>query len=72
MISYLMNVRLIFGAKIVTFCIIHIENRKRFLKNHPPRVPTNSFARKCVLICLQNICEKLVGARGDDIPQPKI
>ena len=50
------NVRLNFGAKMVTFCIIHIGNRKILLKHHssppppPPRVPTNPFARKCVLI----------------------
>ena len=46
-----MNVRLYFGAKMITFCIIHIGNRKIFLKHHsPPQVPTNPFARKCVLI----------------------
>ena len=51
-----MNVRLYFGAKMVTFCIIHIGNQNLFLKHHsprplpPPRVPTNPFARKCVLI----------------------
>ena len=38
-----MNVRLYFG-------IGNIGNRKIFLKHHPPRVPTNSFARKCVPI----------------------
>ena len=31
-----MNVRLYFGAKMITFCIIHIENRKIFSKHHPP------------------------------------
>ena len=30
------NVRLYFGAKMVTFCIIHIGNRKILLKHHPP------------------------------------
>ena len=45
-----MNVRLYFGAKMVTFCIIHIGNRKLFLKHHSPRVPTNPFALKCVPI----------------------
>ena len=45
-----MNVRLYFGAKMVSFCIIHIGNRKIFLKHHSPRVPTNPFARKCVPI----------------------
>ena len=46
------NVRLYFGAaKMVTFCIIHIENKKIFLPPPPPpRVPTNPFARKCVFI----------------------
>ena len=34
---------------MVTFCIIHIGNIKLFLKHHP-RVPTNPFASKCVLI----------------------
>ena len=29
-----MNVRLYFGAKIVTFCIRHIGNRKILLKHH--------------------------------------
>ena len=50
LISISTNVRLYFGAKMVTFCIIHIGNSKIFLKHHPPRVPTNPFARKCVLI----------------------
>ena len=42
---------------MVTFCIIHIGNRKIFLKHHPspPLVPTNP---------LHNICEKLVGTGG--------
>ena len=31
-----MNVRLYYGAKMVTFCIIHIGNRKIFLKHHSP------------------------------------
>ena len=35
---------------MVTFCIIHIGNRKIFLKHHSHRVPTDPFARKCVLI----------------------
>ena len=48
--SIFMNVQLYFGAKMVTFCIIHKGNRKIFLKHHPPQVPTNHFARKCVLI----------------------
>ena len=43
-----MNVRLYFGAKMVTFCIIHIGNRKIFLCSH----------------ILHNICEKLAGTRG--------
>ena len=30
------NVRLYFGAKVVTFCIIHIGNRKIFSKYHLP------------------------------------
>ena len=30
------NVQLYFGAKMVTFCIIHIGNRKIFLKHHSP------------------------------------
>ena len=30
------NVLLYFGAKMVTFCIIHIGNRKIFLKHPPP------------------------------------
>ena len=58
--------RLIFVAKMVTFYIIHIGNRKIFLKHHsppPPRVSTNPFARTCVLI-FYNICEKLVGTPG--------
>ena len=33
------NVRLYFGAKMVTFCIIHIGNRKIFLKHHSPPSP---------------------------------
>ena len=54
---------------MVTFCIIHIGNRKIFLIHHspppppPPRVPTNPFARVFVHI-LHNTCEKLVGTRG--------
>ena len=57
---YLMILHLIFyfhectaflGAKMVTFCIIHIGYRKIILKHHPPpQVPTNPFAHKCVLI----------------------
>ena len=35
---------------MVTFCIIHIGNRKIFLKHHSPQVPTNPFTRECVLI----------------------
>ena len=58
-----MNVRLYFGAKMVTFCIIHIGNRKIFLKHHSPRVPTKPLAPKCVLI-FNNICEQLAGTRG--------
>ena len=34
-----MNVRLYFGAKMVHFCIIHIGNRKIFLKHHSPPPP---------------------------------
>ena len=37
------NVRLYFGAKMVTFCIIHIGNRKIFLKHHSPPSPNYSF-----------------------------
>ena len=33
------NVRLYFAAKMVTFCIIHIGNRKIFLKHHSPPSP---------------------------------
>ena len=33
------NVRLYFGAKMITFCIIHIGNRKIFLKHHSPPSP---------------------------------
>ena len=33
------NVRLYFGAKMVTFCIKHIGNRKIFLKHHSPPSP---------------------------------
>ena len=33
LISISMNVRLYFGAKVITFCIIHIGNRKIFLKH---------------------------------------
>ena len=33
------NVRIYFGARMVTFCIIHIGNRKIFLKHHPPPEP---------------------------------
>ena len=35
---------------MVTFCIIHKGNRNIVLKHHSPRVPSNPFARKCVLI----------------------
>ena len=46
-----MNVWLYFGAKMVTFCIMHIGKRKKkIFKTSFPRVPTNPFARKCVLI----------------------
>ena len=31
-----MNVLLYFGAKMVTFCIIHIRNRKNIFKTSPP------------------------------------
>ena len=66
-----MNVRLYFGAKMVTFCIIHIGNRKIFLKYiTPPRVPTNPFARKCVLIFYITYVKS--GGGGDDIPQPNM
>ena len=36
---YSVNVRLYFGAKMVTFCIIDIGNRKIFLKHHSPPSP---------------------------------
>ena len=70
-----MNVRLYFRAEMVTFCSIQIGNRKIFLKHHPhPRVPTNPFARKCVLI-FYIICEKLVelgaGGGGEISHSPK-
>ena len=41
--SVSINARLNFGAKMVTFCIIHIGNRKIFLKHSPPPpwVPTS-------------------------------
>ena len=58
---------------MVTFCIIHIGNRKIVLKHHSPLFQTNPFARKCVLICLHNICEKLVGTpRGMISHSPKL
>ena len=70
-----MNLRLYFGAKVVTFCIIHIGNRKIFLKHHPPLVPTNLFARKCVLIFYLKYVKswlELGGGGAGDIPQPKM
>ena len=61
---------------MVTFCIIHIGNRKLFLKHHSPRVPTNPFARKCVLIFYIIFVKSLLGlgggGGGGDIPQPKM
>ena len=57
-----MKVQLYFGAKMALFCIIHIGNRKIFLKHLSPGDPTNPFARKCVPIFY--ICEKLAGTRG--------
>ena len=51
LLSYFHKCTALFKARLVTFCIIHIGNRKKiFLKHHSPRVPTNPFARKCVLI----------------------
>ena len=39
-----LNVRLYFGAKMVTFCTIHIGNRKIFLKHHsPPPLPQSQL-----------------------------
>ena len=35
LISYFHKCTAYFGAKMVTFCIIHIGNRKIFLKHHP-------------------------------------
>ena len=34
LVSVSINARLNFGAKMITFGIIHIENRKIFLKHH--------------------------------------
>ena len=58
-----MNVRLYFGAKMVTFCVIHMGNRKIFLKYH-------SSESQLILLhvmsshILHYICKKLVGTRG--------
>ena len=49
LISYFHKYTANFGAEMVTFCIIHIGNRKK-IRQHSPRVPTNPFARKCLLI----------------------
>ena len=36
LISYFHECTALFGAKMITFCIIHIGNRKIFLKHHSP------------------------------------
>ena len=36
LISYFHKCTALLWAKMVTFCIIHIGNRKVFLKHHPP------------------------------------
>ena len=55
LISYFYECTALFGGrgggKMVTFCINHIVNTKKiFLKHYSPRVPTNPFAKKFVLI----------------------
>ena len=57
-----MNARLYFGAKMVSFCIIHIGNREIFLK-HPPESQL-IILHVCVFSYLHNICEKLVRTRA--------
>ena len=47
----------ILGLKWSLF-LLYRNRKKNIFKTSPPRVPTNPFARKCVLIC-----EKLVGTR---------
>ena len=53
LISYFHECTALFWAKMVTFCIIHIGNRKSQL----------ILSHKCSHI-LHNICEKLVGTPG--------
>ena len=75
------NVQLYFVAKMNTICIIHKGNRKNIFKTStpPPRVPTNPFARKRILISDIIYVKSYLGlgrggggAGGADIPQPKM
>ena len=52
-----MNVRLYFGAEMITFCIIHIGNRKIFLKHHspPPMNVRLYFGAEMVTFCIIHI-----------------
>ena len=58
----------IFGAKMATFCIKHIGNRKIFLKLYPPESQLILFARKCVLLFNIVYVKNLDGTRGRIYP----
>ena len=63
----------ILGLKWSLFVLYVQENRKIFLKHNYPRVSTNPFARKCVLIFYIIYVISWFGrvGGGNDIPQPK-
>ena len=59
---------------MVTFCIMYIGNRKYFYNIIPPP-PKSQLILLHVIVFSHftfNICEKLVGTRGNHIPQPKM
>ena len=49
---------------MVTFCIIHMGNRKIFLKHHSPEFQLILLHVSVFSYFLHNICEKLVGTPG--------
>ena len=69
-----MNAQLYFWAKMVIFCIKHLEKEKNTFNIIPTPSPNYPFACRCVLIfhiIYVNSVLGLVGA-GDDYPQTKM
>ena len=69
-----MNVRLYFVAKMITFCIIHIGNRKNVFKTSSPPPPPEFQLILLYVSVLSYFTYYMWKARwnwGEDIPHPK-